>query len=253
MIIETDEDLAKMQKIGRICANVLRDMRAAARPGVTTGELDELGARLLAAYGANSGPMAEGFPACTCISVNAEIAHGIPGSRKLKDGDLVNIDVSAELDGYYGDTGASFLLGKGDRMAQKLLRASKEALSNAITAAVAGRPLNHIGRAVENTAKRHGLKLIRNLCGHGVGHTLHDEPDMIDNCYDPQDHRRLEKGMVIAIEPFISEAETVVMQSKRDGWTLYTPHRTRAAQFEHTVVITEKRPLILTMPGPDLD
>ncbi len=138
MIIETEEDLLKLQRIGRICANVLRDMRAAARPGITTGELDELGGRLLKAYGANSGPMAEGFPAYTCISVNEEIAHGIPGRRILQSGDLVNIDVSAELDGYYGDTGASFLLGKGDKMAQRLLKASKEALANAITAAVAG-------------------------------------------------------------------------------------------------------------------
>ena len=252
MTIETEEDLLKLQRIGRICANVLRDMRAAARPGITTGELDELGGRLLKAYGANSGPMAEGFPAYTCISVNEEIAHGIPGRRILQSGDLVNIDVSAELDGYYGDTGASFLLGKGDKMAQRLLKASKEALANAITAAVAGRPVNHIGRAVENTARRHGLRIIKNLCGHGVGHTLHDEPEMIDNNYEPKNRMRLEKGMVIAIEPFISEAEMVVVQSKRDGWTLYTPHRTRAAQFEHTLVVTEKRPLILTTPGPDI-
>lgn len=106
--------------------------------------------------------------------------------------------------------------------------------------------MNHIGRAIENTAHRHGLKLIRNLCGHGVGHTLHDEPEMIDNYYDPRDKRRLAEGLVIAIEPFISEQENMVMQSKRDGWTLYTPHGTRAAQFEHTIVVTKKRPIILT-------
>lgn len=248
MIIETDEDLVKLQKIGKICANILQAMQDATRVGITTKELDELGGRLLAQYGATSAPMLEGFPGYTCISVNEEIAHGIPGGRMLRSGDLVNIDVSAELDGYFGDTGASFLLGKGDKMAQRLLRASKEALANAITAAVAGRPLNHIGRAVENTARRHGLKIIKNLCGHGVGHSLHDEPDMIDNYYEPKEPRRLEKGMVIAIEPFISEAEQVVVQSKSDGWTLRTPHHTRAAQFEHTLVITEKRPIILTLP-----
>ena len=133
MIIETDEDLVKLQKIGKICANILQAMQEATRVGITTRERDELGGRLLAQYGATSAPMLEGFPGYTCISVNEEIAHGIPGGRMLRSGDLVNIDVSAELDGYFGDTGASFLLGKGDKMAQRLLRASKEALANAIT------------------------------------------------------------------------------------------------------------------------
>ncbi len=249
MIIQTDEELQKLKKIGSICATVLRDMMAACRPGMTTKELDELGGRLLAKYGATSAPMeVYNFPGYTCISINEEIAHGIPGDRIIKPGDMVNIDVSAELDGYFGDNGASFLVGGGDKMGQRLLRASKEALANAITAASDGKPLNHIGRAIENTATRHGLRLIRNLCGHGVGHTLHDEPEMIDNYYDPTDRRKLQKGLVIAIEPFISEKENMVLQSKRDGWTLYTPHGTRAAQFEHTVVITEKRPIILTLP-----
>ena len=249
MIIQTDEELQKLKKIGSICAIVLRDMMAACRPGMTTKELDELGGRLLAKYGATSAPMAVyNFPGYTCISVNEEIAHGIPGDRIIRPGDMVNIDVSAELDGYFGDNGASFLAGGGDKMGQRLLRASKEALANAITAASDGKPLNHIGRAIENTATRHGLKLIRNLCGHGVGHTLHDEPEMIDNYYDLTDQRKLQKGLVIAIEPFISEKENMVLQSKRDGWTLYTPHGTRAAQFEHTVVITEQRPSILTLP-----
>jgi methionyl aminopeptidase len=241
--------LEKLQKIGRICAITLREMQEATRPGMTTKELDELGGKILARYGATSAPMAVyDFPGYTCISINNEIAHGIPGDRIIKPGDMVNIDVSAELDGYFGDNGASFLIGTGDKMGQRLLKASKEALANAITAAVAGKPLNRIGHAIENTAHRHGLKLIRNLCGHGVGHTLHDDPEMIDNYYDPNDKRMLQKGLVIAIEPFISEQENMVLQSKRDGWTLFTPHGTRAAQFEHTIVVTEKRPIILTLP-----
>lgn len=248
MIIETQEDFEKLQRIGQICAYILKEMRSHTRPGVTTRELDELGARLLAKFGATSGPLIEGFPAATCISVNEEIAHGIPGERIIKNGDLVNIDVSAELAGYYGDTGASFFVGKADPKGQRIVTASREALANAITAAVAGRPLNHIGKAVENTARRHGLKIIKNLCGHGVGHTLHDEPDMIDSYYEPQDKRRLQKGLVIAIEPFISEAEEMVIQDRHDGWTLRTPRRTRAAQFEHTIVVTDKRPIILTLP-----
>lgn len=249
MIIQTDEDLQKLKRIGAICSLVLHEMMDACRPGITTKELDELGGKLLAKYGATSAPMEMyNFPGYTCISINEEIAHGIPGSRIIKPGDMVNIDVSAELDGYFGDNGASMLIGGGDKTGQRLLKASKEALANAITAASDGKPLNHIGRAIENTATRHGLKLIRNLCGHGVGHTLHDDPEMIDNYYEPNDHRKLQKGLVIAIEPFISEKEQMVVQSKRDGWTLFTPHGTRAAQFEHTIVVTDKRPIILTLP-----
>lgn len=247
MIIKTDEDLEKLQKIGRICAITLKEMTEAVRPGMTTKELDELGGKILARYGATSAPMSVyDFPGYTCISINEEIAHGIPGDRIIRPGDMVNIDVSAELDGYFGDNGNSFLVGGGDKMGQRLLKASKEALANAITAAVADRPLNHIGRAIEHTANRHGLKLIRNLCGHGVGHTLHDDPEMIDNYYEPKDPRRLCEGLVIAIEPFVSEQEQMVVQSRRDGWTLFTPHHTRAAQFEHTIVVTKKRPIILT-------
>ena len=248
MIIRNDEDLAKLQKIGRICAITLKEMMAATRAGMTTKELDELGGKILARYGATSAPMAMyDFPGYTCISINEEIAHGIPGNRVIKPGDMVNIDVSAMLDGYYGDNGRSFLVGGGDKMGQRLIKASNEALANAITAAVAGKKLNSIGRAIENTAHRHGLKLIRNLCGHGVGLTLHDDPEMIDNYYDPADKRMLVEGMVIAIEPFISEKENMVVQNKQDGWTLFTPHGTRAAQCEHTIVVTKKRPIILTL------
>lgn len=248
MIITTDEELEKLKKIGRICAITLQEMKAATRVGMTTKELDEIGGKILARYGAISAPMAMyDFPGYTCISINEEIAHGIPGNRVIKDGDMVNIDVSAMLDGFYGDNGSSFLMGEGDIMGQKIIKVSKMALANAITAAKAGNKLNRIGKAVEDTAKRNGLPIIRNLCGHGVGHTLHDDPEMIDNYYDPADKRILQKGLVIAIEPFISEKESMVYTNKEDGWTLATRFGTRAAQQEHTIVITDKKPIILTL------
>jgi len=252
MIVETAEQLATLKEIGRICAKVLHDMMEATRPGITTKELDELGGEILKKYGAISGPIGcYNFPGYTCISVNEEIAHGIPGPRVIKEGDMVNIDVSASLDGIFADTASSFFVGKGDKKGEHILKVSRMALNNAINAAVAGKKLNVIGKAVEQTARKNGCFLIENLCGHGVGNTLHDEPSTILNYYDPSENRRLEKGMVIAIEPFISEKEHYVEQDEEDGWTLRCPGWTRAAQCEHTIMVTDKRPIIITKYQPE--
>ena len=252
MIIKTDEDLQKLKKIGGIVAITLQTMVKRVEIGMTTKELDEIGAEVLNSYGAISAPMGVyDFPGYNCISINGEIAHGIPQDRKIMPGDMVNIDVSASLDGYFGDNGVTVLMAPQGRVGKKLLKASKEALANSIRVAVAGRYLNRIGKATEDTAEKHGFYTIRNLCGHGIGRTLHDEPDMINNYYDPRDKRILEKGMVLAIETFISERENRVYQDRDDGWTLRTPHHTRAAQFEHTIVVTEGKPIILTVvPQP---
>lgn len=248
MIIRTEEELKKMKEIGKICAIILQKMIAATEPGITTKELDEMGGKWMKEYGVVSAPIAcYDFPGYTCISVNEEIAHGIPGSRIIQKGDMVNIDISASLDGYYGDTARSFFVGQGDKVGEHLIKTAQKALNNAIQAAVAGRRINVIGKTVEATAKKAGCKLILNLCGHGVGHTIHDEPEMINNYYDPKERRKLQPGMVIAIEPFISEKERYVVEDKKDGWTLRTPHWTRAAQCEHTIMVTEKRPVILTL------
>ena len=247
MIVETEEQLQKLKEIGRICALTLHQMMAATRPGITTKELDEIGGGILKKYGAISAPIScYNFPGYTCISVNEEIAHGIPGPRVIKEGDLVNIDVSASLDGIFADTASSFFVGQGDKKGEHILKVSQMALNNAINAVSAGRKLNVIGKAVEATARKNGCYLIENLCGHGVGNTVHDEPSTISNYYDPTDRRVLKKGMVIAIEPFISEKERYVEQDAKDGWTLRTPNWTRAAQCEHTILVTEKRPIIIT-------
>lgn len=249
MIIESQEQLNKLKEIGKICAEVRETMIEAAKPGITTKELDEIAGNLFRKYGAVSGPIGVyDFPGETCISVNDEIAHGIPGNRILMPGDLVNIDVSASLDGVFADTARSFFIEKGDKAGEHILKTCHKALENAINAAVAGRRINVIGKAIEATARKSGCKLIKNLCGHGVGNTLHDDPEMINNYYDPLDRRKLVKGWVLALEPFIAEKEEYVIEDEKDGWTLHTPMHTRAAQCEHTIVVTENKPIIITKP-----
>ncbi len=249
MIIKNEKELEAMKKIGRIVANILQEMAAATQVGMTTRELDQICASGLARYGAISAPIGEyNFPGYSCISINDEIAHGIPGERIIRPGDMVNLDVSASYAGYFADSGMTLLMPPEDKVGKRLLAASRKALENSIAQAVAGRRLSAIGKASEETAKAFGFKTIRNLCGHGVGHTLHDEPEMINNYYDPRDTRILEEGLVIAIEPFISEKENHVIEQK-DGWTLKTPKGTRAVQFEHTVMVTKGKPMILTLPG----
>lgn len=249
MIIKTAEELSAMQEIGRICAIVLQKMADALEPGITTKELDMIGAEILAAYGARSAPIScYNFPGHNCISINDTVAHGIPDDTVIKVGDIVNIDVSAVKDGFFSDNSASFPVLPIKRKTQRLLDAGKDALLQAIDAARAGKPLNSIGLAVEKCAKRHGYRVIRNLCGHGVGHTLHDDPDSILNYYDKHDRRLMEAGLVLAIEPFLSEGDDYV-EELADGWTLKTPRRHQVVQFEHTVMVREDQPpLILTLP-----
>ena len=248
MIIKTQEELDAMREIGRICAITLKKMAVALQPGMTTKELDLYGAEILASYGAVSAPIScYDFPGHTCISINDEVAHGIPGERVIQPGDVVNIDVSAVKDGFFSDNGASFAVPPVKNTTLKLLDVGKAARTQAIAAAKAGHFLNEIGRAVEKEARRHGMKTIRNLCGHGVGHTLHDDPETVCNYFERRDRRILSPGLVIAIEPFICLEDDYV-EEMEDGWTLKTPHRHLVAQFEHTVMVREdKPPLILTL------
>jgi methionyl aminopeptidase len=248
MIIKSAAEFSGMEEICRIVAIVLQRMGQAIEPGLTTKELDEIGRGLLESYGARSAPIAcYKFPGHTCISVNEEVAHGIPGPRVIGKGDTVNIDVSAVKDGFFGDTAATFAVPPVRAATQKLLDCAQRALQKACAAAQNGYPLNGIGLAVEKEAQKHGYTTIRNLCGHGVGLTLHDEPESINNYFDKRDKRLLQKDMVLAIEPFISEKEQYV-EEMTDGWTLKTPHNSEVAQFEHTLVVADGRPLILTLP-----
>jgi len=246
MSINSLKDIQFLKRIGLIVSQVLKEMRIAAKPGMNTRDLDLIGERLLEKKGARSAPkLSYNFPGTTCISVNEEVAHGVPSNRLLAPGDLVNIDVSAELDGYFADTGASFQIPPYHGPTQRLLRVTRSALDKAVNTARAGVRINQIGKAVQDIAQNGGYTVIRNLGGHGVGTALHEEPRFIANFYDKKDERVLEDGMVITIEPFVSmRAIHVVEQS--DGWTLKTPDRSLVAQFEHTLVIRKGYPVLIT-------
>jgi methionyl aminopeptidase len=246
MTADSENDIKSLKAIGRICAAVLQKMMQAVRPGVTTGELDKIGQELLSAEGAQSAPeLTYQFPGATCISVSPVIAHGIPGAYALHPGELIHIDVSAELDGYFADTGASLWVTKRSPQIHKLLEATRATLARALSVARAGHPLNEIGKTVQREAGKRGYNIIHELTGHGIGHGLHEEPGEILNYYNPRDHRILKEGQVLAIEPFLTIGQGRIKQGV-DGWSLRTADNTIAAQFEHTIIVTKNEPIILT-------
>ncbi|WP_282456350.1 type I methionyl aminopeptidase [Chitinophaga sedimenti] len=247
MSISTQEELLGMQKISDAVGKTLSQMRAYARPGMTTKELDEYGGTLLQQYGARSAPrLTYGFPGWTCISVNNEIAHGMPSDKTiLQEGDLINVDVSAELGGFWADNGGSFILGEDIHQHSKLVDTSKLILHKAIHHIRGGVRIAEIGRLIENEARKAGYRVIKNLTGHGVGRALHEEPHEIACFYDRFNRERFKKNSVVAIETFIStNASYAYTQS--DGWTLKARDNSFVAQHEHTIVVTDGRPIILT-------
>ena len=247
MTADSQKDIEYLKAIGRICAETLRKMMNATRPGMTTRELDEIGRALLEAEGAHSAPqITYNYPAATCISVSPVIAHGIPDEHVLREGELIHIDVSAELDGYYADTGASLVVSKRDRNLERLLEATKTTLAKALRAAKAGNPLNGIGRTVQTEARKRGYNVIYDLTGHGIGRRLHEHPKEILNFHNPEHHRVLNEGLVLAVEPFLTTGVGRTVQ-EADGWSIRTMDRAIAAQFEHTIVVTKNEPIILTL------
>lgn len=246
MIIQNEQDLEGLRKIGRIVALAREEMKRLAQPGMTTKELDLIGKRVLDEHGAESAPEKEyNFPGITCISVNEEVAHGIPSDRVLLDGDLINIDISAALGGYYADTGISFVIGQGDEQKNKLCQAAEDAFWAAMKKVRAGAKRSQIGRAVFNEARKNGFTVIQNLTGHGIGRSLHEEPDHILNYFDPRDSMLLKEGLVLAVEPFVSAGANHIVELG-DGWTFVTPDKSLVAQCEHTIVVTKGEPIILT-------
>ena len=236
-----------MQNASEAVAQTLKKMTDYAQPGMTTKQLDEFGAKILAEFGAKSAPHTTyGFPGWTCISVNNEFCHGIPTDKRiLKEGDLINIDVSAELNGFWADNGGSFVLGQDINQHQKLVNASKEILIRAINSIRGGVKIADIGHLMESEAKKRGFKVIRNLAGHGVGRSLHEQPSELMNFKNKSDQRRFKKNSVVAIETFISTTSSYANQQK-DGWTMIGDKGGFMAQHEHTIVVTDKAPMILT-------
>ena len=248
MTITSDADLEKLKAIGRICAVARDAMAAALRPGITTLELDDIGRRILDQHGARSAPeITYDFPGATCISVNEEIAHGIPGARVIRAGDLVNIDVSAELDGVFADTGASFVVPETDPRLVALCRDGKRAMWEGIRAVRSGAPLGDIGNAIGRFAKKNRYTLIENLASHGVGDSLHDEPGEIPTWPDRSERRLIADGLVFTVEPFLSLGGQLAEQKSRDDdWTLVSNPPAPCVQYEHTVVATRRGAIVVT-------
>jgi methionyl aminopeptidase len=245
MTIQSKSDLASMRAVGKLVARALDEMRAAARPGMTTEQLDEVGAAFLRRHGARSAPqLTYAFPGFNCISVNDEVVHGVPGSRVLAAGDVLKIDVTAELDGYIADSAITVVLAPASTRANNLVQCAKSAFKRGLKAAAADVRISEVGRAVESEVKRWGHFVIRDLCGHGVGRGLHEEPS-VPNFFSPFTHGRFTDGMVIALEPIVSEARTDLVEDD-DGWTIRTRTGCLAAHYEHTIVILGDRAEILT-------
>ena len=247
MTIGNEDELEKLRVVGRLVARTLAAMGEALEPGMTTRELDQLGRALLERDGARSAPeVTYDFPGATCISIGPDVAHGIPGDAVVKAGDLINIDVSAEIDGFFGDTGASFAVPPTPARIERLCRDGRRAMWSGIRAVKAGGRLNDVGRSIEGFARKNGYSLVRNLASHGVGRSLHDEPREIATWDEPSDTRRINEGLVFTIEPFLSLGADWV-DERPDGWTLYPPGGQPTVQYEHTLVATSRGPVILTL------
>jgi methionyl aminopeptidase len=245
LTIESQDDLRKLRAIGKIVRETLDEMSSAVRPGMTTYELDQVGAQVLARNGAESSPpKVYGFPGTACISVNEEVVHGIPGSRKLEEGDIVKIDVTADKDGYVADAAVTVEVGRVSPQASALASCARTAFCEALRVAKAGTPIREIGRAVETEVKRSGFTVIEELCGHGVGRTIHESPSVL-NYFDPHMTGMLTDGLVITIEPIISAGRGQV-RTRPDKWTIFTADGSLAAHYEHTIVITRDKPIVIT-------
>lgn len=246
MIAKTEEDFNGLKEIGKICGMIRDELVHCIKPGMTTKQLDEMAGEMFEKAGAQSAPKGEyDFPGYTCISINEEVAHGIPKERTIQEGDLVNIDVSGSKNGYFADTGMSIVVGKGEEILQKICDVAKEAFDAGLKEAKPGSKKSALGKAVHNVAKQHDLTVIKNLTGHGVGRSIHEAPDHIFNHYTPWDDEILQDGMVIAFEPFISTFEEEVYQSE-DGWTFLTDE-SFVAQYEHTIILTKEGPIVTTL------
>lgn len=247
MSITNESELIGMQKASEAVAYTLKEMINYAQPGMTTKDLDEYGAKILSDFGAKSAPyLTYGFPGWTCISVDNEFCHGIPTEERiLKEGDLINVDVSAELNGFWADNGGSFIIGKDINQHQKLVDASKAILEKAISNIKGGVKIADIGLLMETEAKKRGFKVIKNLAGHGIGRSLHEQPDELFNYKNRFDSRRFKKNSVVAIETFISTSSNLAVELN-DGWTMVGNNGGYMAQHEHTIVVTDGKPIILT-------
>ncbi len=246
VIIKSKEEREKIRTAGHIVAEMLAELRNAVRPGVTTQEIDALGASLLKRYGAKSSALGyHGYPASLCTSVNEEVVHGIPGKRVLVEGDVITLDFAANYNGWHADSAITVPVGEVSPEVQRLLKVTEDALYQGIAAARAGNRLHDIGRAVQQFVEAAGFSIVRNYGGHGVGRSMHEDPQVLNYVETGYPNSVLKPGMVIAIEPMVI-AGAKKTQVLPDEWTVISADKTYAAHFEHTVAITEGDADILT-------
>lgn len=244
--MKNEEELRLLRESNRIVAQVLANLGEAIKPGVTTGELDSMAEMLIRERGAIPAFKGyRGFPASLCTSVNEEVIHGIPGSRRLKEGDIISLDIGVWLNGYYGDAAITVPVGKADADAARLLTVTEKALYEGISEARVGKRIYDISHAIQSCVESNGFSVVRDFVGHGIGRDLHEEPQ-IPNFGEPHRGPRLEKGMVLAIEPMVNQG-TWEVKILPDGWTAVTADGKLSAHFEHTIVVTEDEPLILSV------
>jgi len=245
MCIQDEQELVYLKAVGRIVRQVLDAMKAEVRPGVSTQYLDDIGARVMQENGASSAPrMVYKFPGANCISLNDEAVHGIPGDRRLKEGDLVKLDVTVEKDGYMADAAMTVPVGQISPQAEQLMLCAERAFRKAMLVARAGFRVFEIGKVVEREVRKSGFTVIRELGGHGIGRTIHELPH-VPNYADPQAQQIMKEGLVITVEPIISSGSGRIFTAK-DGWTLRTDDSALSAHFEHTLVVTSGAPILLT-------
>ena len=245
MSITDAKELEGLRAAGVVVRKMIEAMKQAVRAGVTTAELDEVGAGVMRQHGAKSGPqMVYQFPGTNCISLNDEAVHGIPGERVVQDGDLVKLDVTVEKDGFMADAAVTVGVGEVPEASRKLIECAERSFEKAMLVARAGFRVSEIGRVVEREVRRNGFSVIRDLGGHGIGRTIHEEP-RVPNYADPAANSILTEGLVITVEPIIAEGAGRAVLAK-DGWTVRTADGRNSAHYEHTLVITKGEPILLT-------
>lgn len=247
-MIRSAGEIAKMRRAGLVVAEMHEATRAAARPGVTTADLDRVAREVLERRGARSNFLGyHGFPAVICTSPNDVVVHGIPGGYRLEEGDLLSVDCGAVVEGYHAD--AAFTMGVGgvvSPLAERLMRTTEESLWAGIAQMRRGRRLHEIGRAVSEVAERAGFSVVRDYTGHGIGTRMHEDPD-VPNFWPGRPGPTLKAGMALAVEPMLNAGGAETRQLD-DGWTVVTADGSLSAHFEHTVVVTENGPEVLTVP-----
>ena len=245
MSINGPEELAGMRAAGAVVRKMIESMKKHVRPGVTTAELDAIGGEVMRLEGAQSAPaLVYGFPGVNCISVNDEAVHGVPANREIREGDLVKLDVTVEKNGFMADAAVTVAVGEVPEESLRLIACAERAFEKAMLVARAGFRVSEIGRAVEREVRRSGFSVIRDLGGHGIGRTIHEEP-RVPNYADPEASQILTEGLVITVEPIIAAGSGRAVVAK-DGWTVKTADGRPSAHYEHTLVITKREPILLT-------